>query len=534
MDDKAKDILQRFERLKSNRSTFESIWQDIRDLVRPHASDFNRKSTPGEVRSMDIYDGTACQAADELGGAITAHTTSATDRWFSFEIENSPELNREPEVIEWLESVADVIYSQYNSPRSKFNPSIYEANGDLASFGTSIINQEFVKDGMHLLFRCHPLAACYIEENDHGLVDTVVRSIEWDSRQLMQRFGDACPECVKEDAKNDKKWTVVHSVHPRTDRDLTKYDSGNKRYASCWVLKEKQHMLKEGGYDSLPYHVARWSTLAGEVYGRGPAVKCLPDIRMLNRMEYTLIKAGQRAVMPPLVVPNDGFNLPIKTGPDSIIFKEPGAEEIQSLDFRGNIPIGMEQTNQKREFINRCFYAEWVKFNQKTERQTAYEISELVDQQLRMMGAVVGRLQDEVLGPMLERSFDLLLENRMLPPWPESIKGRKVRITYISTAARAQQGTKAAAMGRYLQELIPMAQVKPDVMDAIDSDAYAQELARLRGVSLRIVRGPNEIAQIRQARAEQEQMQAMAENLEPAAKAVESLAKANSIAPTTV
>lgn len=524
-DPKAKAVLERYNAMKSERSTYENVWQDIRELIRPNTSDFQRRGSPGEVRTDRIYDGTAPQALEDLAGALHTYLTSPTERWFALELENEPELNREPEVVGWLEQVSDTIYKEYSKGNSGFNAAMHECYLDIGGFGNAVLNQEYDAGRRGLIFRDYPLNDCYAEEDAYGKIDTVARLLPMTPRQLVQLFNGAVPADVA--AAKDRKYDVIHMVFPREDRVYGKSDAMNKAYASCWVLKDKAITLKEAGYDTFPYHVGRWSKIAGEIYGRGPAIKCLPDVRMLNRMELVIIKAAQKATDPPLVVPSDGFTMPIATSPGSLIFKEPGSEEIQSLEHKGNFPIALETSEQKRNFIRQCFYADWVKLMPKKERQTAYEIAELVEQQLRMMAPMLGRLETEFFSPMIARSYGLLLQAGRFPEPPSLIERRALSVVYISAASRAQTGTKAMAMGRFSQELLPLAQVKPDIVDAIDTDAFAQGLADIRGVSRRWLRSPRQIAEIRKARAEQEQLAAAVEAIEPASQAVKNLSEAN-------
>jgi hypothetical protein len=524
MDPIAKEVLSRFDRLTVDRRDYESAWQEIRELVMPHHSDFQRKMPIGDIRSTAIFDGTAVDAAEELANEITINTTSATDRWFSLEVVDDTEgVNQDAEVVGWLEGVADSIYAQYANPASKFYQSIYEANQELVGFGTSILNQEWV-DG-HLLFRAFPLADCFLDQNNKGQIDTVFRNLEYDSRQLIQEFPDSpLPDQVYEGKDSGKKWEVVHAVYPRSDK--YNLSSKGKPYASCWVLKEKGITLKESGYDSMPYHIARWTTLSGEVYGRGPAIKCLPDIRMLNRMEYTVIKAAQKRTDPALFALNDGYLGPIKTSPGSINFIESIDAVPRVIDMNGDLPFAETKSEQKRMAIRRSFYGDWVKWNQKTERQSAYEISELVDQQLRKMGGIVGRLQGETHGPLLERSYELMMARGKFSQAPPILEGREIRVVYVSPAARAQMGTKLAAMNRWLQNIIPIAQSKPEILDVINPSGWANAAARYTGVPRGVINSPAEVAQMQAQRQEEQQVQQALGAAEPASQAIKNLAEA--------
>lgn len=529
-DPKAASVIREYDRLKGDRATYETAWRDIRQLVHPNTSDFQASDAPGDIRTERIWDGTAMQSNIDLANAVHSFLINSSERNFGIRASAvNAELNEDLEAVEWMDSVSDIIATEYNDDRSMFVPALQEALLSLA-FGNIVLNQEFDAETSHLIFRSCPLASTYFNENHNGLVDQVYRKVEMTMRQVNQKFPDATWERKDEDDKQpDKKMTVIHAVYPRSDRKYGREDARNMPYASCWVLCEKKVVLKESGYTSFPYHVGRWAKSDDEIYGRGPAINCLPDIRMLNRMEFTIIKAAQKAVDPPLIMPSDGFLSRFKTSPGSLNYKDPSAGdfEVQTLEHRGNFPIGMEMSDQKREFIRRCFYADWVKLMPKKERQTAYEISELVEQQLRMMSPMLGRLQTEVIVPMVQRSYELLLRFGRIPPPPVVLDGAIIEVDYVSASARAQQATQVLSYNRLTQNLAIMQPFAPDIMDALDTDNIAQHMASLMGVPRRGIRSKSDIIEIRQARAQEQQMASLAEAAPKLGKAALDLSKAN-------
>ena len=531
MDDpKAIQICNRFAELKTERATSEQVWQEIRELVRPGTSDFTRKTSAGQTRTECIYDSTAPEALGELASGLHSYLTNPADRWFGLEIQDMREIHNDPESLLWLEQVSDAIYAEFSNEQTGFNTSLHEGYMDIGAFGTCVLNQEWNRNESCLTFRTHALASAYVAESHAGRVDTCYRMLPMTKRQMVQDFGEeALPRQIKDNQDETKKYEVIHAVFPRSDRNPYKLDAKNMKYASCWVNKDFGHVLRESGYKSFPYHVPRWMKLAEEVYGRGPAIDCLPDIRMLNRMEYAVIRAAQKAVDPPLVVPNDGFILPLRTAPGSVNFKEPGGEEIQVLESKGRFDVAFERSEQKRESIRKGFYAEWLRLEKKKERQTAYEIQEMIEEQLRMLAPMLGRLQAELLGPVIERSYELLHEAGRFPEAPPALQRKQLKLVYISTAARAQKGSKATSAGRWLQEMLPVAQVDPTVLDAVNWDNYLKETALARGVTRTIFFTPEEMAEKRAAREQQQQIAAAAEIAKPASEAVKNIATANSL-----
>lgn len=522
---KALELLKRCESLKEARRPYESQWNDVQKLVRLHAKTLYSQ-TEGDRRYDGIYDATAVESLETLANGLHAYMTSPSDRWFGFEVVGGYALNDDPAVLLWLEQVADLIYDVYQNPAVSLSTALHEGYLDLGGFGHCIVYQE---EDPHccVRFRTYPVADCWLDEDAQGMVDTLFRQVSRTGRQLSQMGWDLPPELLTERGQADS-YNVIHAVFPRTDRNPVKLTGTNKPWASFWILEQFKQILHEGGFTEFPYHVPRWLKIAGERYGRSPAMKCLPDIKMLNRMEITTLRAGTKQVDPPLVVPDDGFLLPIQTHPGALIFKEPGAGEIQVLEAKGNLPWAEEKSEQKRGAIRRAFHVDWVMRQRKNANveQSATEITDDREESLRMMSPMLGRLQGELLGPILERTFAVLLRKGQLPPVPQVLQGRRLKMAYISPAARAQDGVKAQGIGRAFTDLAPIAQLDPSVLDAVNMDVAAQELLRLRGATRRIIRTPEEIAHLRQQKAQMQQAQMAAQMAEPASKAALNFAKA--------
>ena len=527
---KINSLLDRFSDLKTRRNAWEPHWQQIRHLVRVNTSDFSFNSTRGQSRHENIYDGTAPWALEQFAAGLHSHLTNPSLRWFNLEVEGF-ESTSSPEVLAWVEEVSDVIYGSYGDPDSSFNPSLHESYMDLGAFGTSILFQDWSTERGKLSFRSFPLADCYIQENHDGLVDTIFRRSLMSVRQVAQKFGkDNVPEQMLKD-KIDKEWEIIHCVYPRLDLPVlkgvrTKYEMP---FASFWFSDECKHVFTESGYNSFPYHVPRWSKLSGEIYGRSPAMTCLPDIKMVNQMSKVVIKGAQKAVDPPLMVPDDGFMLPLKTAPSSLIFYQQGTDPIQPLETRGRIDIGLDMMEQRRDHIIKSFFVDWLLQQKNRTEMTATEVMDRREEKLRMMAPMIGRIESELLGRVIGRSFELLRENGRIPPPPPIIEGSGLGVSYSSPASTAQMSGKSIAIQKFLEDLVPMAQVDPSVMDKINLDEFVKVMAELRDVTRKILRPDAEVLEMRNAKQQQQMMMQQAEMAKPMAGSIKDLAQAEAI-----
>jgi hypothetical protein len=533
-DPKAGALIDLFHQMKSARAPFEKNWQDIKDMIRPGAGAFQRHSAPGADQANAIYDSTAPKACGQFASAIHGYLVNPTDRWLSLGVAGVPDEQLSDEALDWLEHAAEVIYSNYQVEESNFTTSMHENFLDIGAFGNGCVYQDWDYENGHLLFKHFTLAEVFIKLNYRGRVDTVAKACKYTVRQIEQEFKGPFPPGLADemrisDKRPDKEFTIVHIVMPRKDRNPGIPNKTNKPWASYHLCEDTKELIEEGGYDSFPYTFGRWMVMSPEIYGRGPAIDMLPDIRVLNKYEFILLKCGMKLADPPLQIESDAFNLPIPTEPGSTIIREQGSQPAEPLISGENLPISMEQAEQKRMSIREGFYSDWIRMDKENVEMTAYEVQDRRGEKFRMMTPLLGRITSEQLGPTIARSYSLLVEYGRIKPPPEELQNRKLKVVYIGPAAKAQEEIRAMNNSRLVQDLAPIAQVDPTVMDVIDTDEFARDMARSRSVSRKILRSPDEVKAIREQRAQAQMMQQAAAAAEPISKAVKNVADAQRI-----
>jgi hypothetical protein len=230
----------------------------------------------------------------------------------------------------------------------------------------------------------------------------------------------------------------------------------------------------------------------------------LPDVKMLNLMSKTIIQAAQKQIDPPLLVPDDGFLLPIRTQPGGLNFFRSGSREtITPLNTGANIPIGLNMEEQRRTAIRQAFYVDQI-LTAGSPQMTATEVIQRQEERMRVIGPVLGRLMNEMLRPLIDRVFALMLRNDMLAPAPEILQGRDIDIEYVSPLARAQKSSSLNNTMRALEILLPLAQSLP-VGDHIDPDGLVRHVTDSLGVPKATLRSQREVNETREARAQAEQ-----------------------------
>ena len=76
----------------------------------------------------------------------------------------------------------------------------------------------------------------------------------------------------------------------------------------------------------------------------------------------------------------------------------------------------MEQ--QRREAISQTFHVDQLLITE-NRNMTATEVVQRNEEKMRILGPVLGRLQSELLQPMIIRIFNIMLRNKLLPDAPE-------------------------------------------------------------------------------------------------------------------
>jgi|TARA_Y100000401_G_scaffold7644_1_gene5205 hypothetical protein len=531
LEDLVTRIITKQESLKSYRTPWENLWQDCGEYVNPNRGDFSTIRYRADTARYDkIYDTTAPLANENLASGLHGFLTSPSQRWFSLSTFDD-EINEEYQVKEWLNKTTNILYDRvFNIPESNFNSQAHELYLDLGSFGTAVM---MVQDnpGSGISFRTFHLADCYIQENDSGFVDTLYRRYKRTGRQLMERFGDAVPEKIIKISQKDpyREFEVIHAVEPsETYGDPIKKPT-KKAFKSCYVLLEEKTLLEEGGFDEFPYMVPRWSKVAGEIYGRSPSMTSLPDIKMVNAMMKTIIKAAQKITDPPLLVPDDGFILPVRTVPGGLNFYRSGTQDrIEPLETRGRPDIGFDLLNNRREHIKAAFHVDWMQMpDQKgSPNMTATEVVARQEEKMRLMGPMIGRLQVEFLGPLIDRVFKIMMRKKQIPQPPGILEGQEMKILYTSPLARAQKSGQLMTITRLFESMVPLFQAKPDLLDNMNTDETFRYFHHLLDAPAKILNPEEKVQEERQQRQEQQEQMMQAEQAKMESESAKNISEA--------
>ena len=535
-------LCKQFEQLEGDRGTWETHWEEIAERILPRQIGFLGDRTKGEKKTQKVFDSQPSIALDRFAAVMDSMLTPRQTTWHGLR-SNDEALNRNFEVRNWFDAVNKTLFNARYNPKANFAGQNHERWISLGAFGTGSVFVDF-EAGLGLRYRNIGLRDIFFLENHQGIVDTVFRRFKYSARQAVQRWGmDGVPESIQKAYENPntkgQEFDFLHVVMPRNDYEPGRADARGKPFASLYIArKEKQLMGEEGGYNSFPYSISRYLTAPDEVYGRGPAMMALPDIKMLNEMNKSDIRAVHKLIDPPLLLHDDGIMgngaMSVKLTPGDLNYggvSRDGKQMIQPLNTGARVDINETKMEQRRQSIDNAFLVTLFQILIETPRMTATEALIRSQEKGMLLTPTMGRQQSEALGPLIERELELLMTNGALPPLPDALLEAEgeYEITYDSPMSRMQRAEELVGIQRTMEILTPFAQFDPTVMDVFDPDEVAQLTAEVSGMPTKTTRSPDAIAAVREQRAQQEQMAQLAAVAEPASNALKNVAQAQAL-----
>lgn len=528
--------LKRKQALWNERSSWITHYREITDYLLPRSGRyFEQDRNRGDKKHNNIYDSTGTRALRVLAAGMMAGMTSPARPWFRLATPDTDLMEYDP-VKRWLHSVAKImreIYARSNTYRSLHM--LYE---ELGAFGTAVT---IMRPDFQDVIRHYPLTAgeYAIASSARGEINTLYREVPMTVSQIVEEFGiENVSKTVKNqwDRGNYDQWiTVMHAIEPRKDKDREygKRDAKNMPFKSCYfeLAGEGDELLSESGFKTFPALAPRWSVSGGDIYGNGPGMEALGDIRQLQHEQLRKAQCIDYQTKPPLQMPTSMKNMEYDTLPGGLAWVDPNAPN-GSIKTQFEVNLNLQHLlldiQDVRDRVNGTFYADLFLMMANDTRSgiTATEVAERHEEKLLMLGPVLERLHNEMLSPMIETTFTTMMEAGIVPPPPQELQGMDLSIEFVSTLAQAQRAIGVGSIDRLLGTVGAVAQMKPDVLDKIDGDQIVDTYADMLGVDPNLIVGDENVAIIRQQRAQAQQQAQAAQNM---AMMAETAAKVGSI-----
>lgn len=514
-DEIATSICRRLEQMRANRQPHEAAWRECLDYSYPErGAGFNGTIiTPQDAQTKKnrILDDTAADSARILSANIVGGTTPSNSIWFGLDAsgeddgeEDSPEDDEERR---WLDTAARVIFRNIHG--SNFDSQAFECAIDLVPVGWFVLYIDERAEGGYL-FEQWPAAQCFVASSKNGgLVDCIYRDVELTVEQAVTEYGidrvsQQTAECYRQE-KYDDVVKICHAIYPRALAQGKR--SRNLPFASCHIEQDTKHVLRESGYHEFPCVVPRWMLIPGTSYASGPMSVALGSIRTINDIKALELAAMDVAVGGMWIAEDDGVLNPrsIKIGPRKVIVAN-SVDSMKELRSGANFEVAFSAEERLQATIRKIMLADQLQ-PQDGPAMTATEVHVRVQLIRQLLGPIYGRLQAEYLQPLVQRCFGIAYRAGILGQAPESLQGRAYTVKYVSPLARAQKMEDVTAMDRLENTLLMEAQADPSVIDVYDFEAAARKRAEFLGVPYAVMRKPEDVDALRDARKQAQQAQ---------------------------
>lgn len=455
------EILARHARASDARRALDALWQDCYDHVLPPVATGAR---------VALFDATAADATEQLAASLLAELTPPWSRWFG--LAPARALEGDADAAAALEDAAETL--QGHLDRSNFALEMHQAFLDLVVAGTGMLLAEEAPAGEPSAFRftAVPLREALLEEGPSGRLDTVFRTTRMTAAAIAARHPAAPPLRAEDGAA--LRHRVVEAVWP---------DRTGHRYMSVLAAETGPVVLAEGRFAESPFIAFRWLKAPGEAYGRGPVAKALPDIRTANKVVELVLRNASIAATGIWQADDDGVLNPatVRLEPGAIIPKAPGSSGLTPLAAPGNFDVSQLVLADLRARIRGALLADRLG-PERRDNMTATEVLERAAQTARLLGATYGRLQAELLTPLISRCLNILRRRGEIPPLV--LDGREVALRYRSPLAQVQGRADAANTLLFLQAVRAMG---PEAVAQVDLPAAARWLGRTLSAPAEII-----------------------------------------------
>ena len=490
MEQQIEKLVSRYKKAAERKQNWEEHWRECYEYafpLRENVSSFGRDTPQGSKKNLCLFDGTAPDAVDQLASSLLSELTPPWAKWFGLKPGNELSPTEQEQVAPILDKSSEIMLQNFE--HSNFAVEVHQCYLDLVTVGTVCLMFEEAAVGEDTAFHFYavPLREIAIEESSDGKIDTTFRCSKLNLEGIRTRFPEAeIPPFLQERLEQDRdyKLSIIEAVLPRN------YNAGACGYnyiAFAWDENsgyEDSCILKEGIFETSPFINFRWLKAPGEVYGRSPVMKALPDIKTANKVVELILKNASISVTGIWQADDDGILNPdnIKLVPGAIIPKAVGSKGLTPLSAPGNFDVSQLILSDLRQRINHALLADRLA-QIATPNMTATEVLERSAEVARILGATFGRLQSELLTPLLKRAFHILRRRGDIPNF--DLDGKIVDLQYKSPLALAQTRKDITNVSEWVSMLATFGQ---DALSAVNVEEASRWLGKTLCVPTQLIR----------------------------------------------
>lgn len=445
---KVEDIIKRAEVAQRKKDEFESLYRDAYEFALPQRQLYGywEGQSQGAKKMARVFDSTAINSTQRFANRLQSGIFPPQRKWCR--LEPGPDIPVE------RRQQAQAVLDQYNE---KMFTVIKQSNFDIA-IGEFLLDLAVGTAGMLVLpgddvaplnFIPVPMFLISYEEGANGQVDKVYRKMRMKAEAVKQQWKDAeFPVDVAQRIAS-KPTDEIELL------EATVYDMDRGDYCYHVIDKISKEELVYRRMKSSPWVISRYSKVAGEVYGRGPLLTALPDIKTLNKTLELVLKNASLAISGVYTAADDGVLNPqtVKLVPGAIIPVArnggPQGESLKPLARSGDFNVSQIIIQDLRANIKRTLLDESLPPDNMSAR-SATEVVERMKELAQNLGSAFGRLINETMVPLVSRILSVM-DERGLIDLPLQVNGLEVKVSPVAPLAMAQNMEEINNIMQFMQ-----------------------------------------------------------------------------------
>ena len=480
---KPEDVIKRHDMAMRKKDDFRDLYEDAYEFALPQRNLYDgywEGKVGGSKKMNRVFDSTAISSTQRFANRIQSGIFPPQRKWCR--LEPGPDIpdERRAEAQAALDVYTEKFFATMK--QSNFDIAMGEFLLDLA-VGTAVMMVQPGDDVNPINFIPVPQYLVSFEEGANGQVDNVYRRMRIKVEAVSRQWPDAKIEDGSQLARliQDKPTEDVELI------EATVFDAKRGDYCYHVIYKESKQEIVYRRMKVSPWVVSRYMKVAGEIYGRGPLITALPDIKTLNKTLELLLKNASLAIAGVYTAADDGVLNPatVKIVPGAIIPVArnggPQGESLRPLLRAGDFNVSQIVINDLRQNIKRVLLDESLPPDNMSAR-SATEVVERMKELSQNLGSAFGRLINETMVPLVTKILQVM-DDRGIIELPLRVNGLEVRVAPVAPLAMAQSMEEVNNMLQFAQ----IAQTAgPQGQMAIKFDEMLDLIAEKLGIPQRV------------------------------------------------
>lgn len=555
------DTIRLYEQAKTLRSPYENDWKLAALYCAPSQyKRWNEVPTDSdngsrlEMQRRYVYDGTGIASLPKWVAVLNRICTPENQRWQMLKA-SDPSLMKQIEVRTFFDQLNLLLFQMRYDTKARFVQSTHELYRTMGLYGmgpNSVMKRKKqpgdIRGGFS--YKAWGMYNIFVLVDDEGNVSHIFRRFWLNARQAGVKFPrEQLPNVItveldKAVPEENKKFQFFQCLYKGNDYDANALDVRRHPVRGSYVCVDaKDYVGEDEGFRSFPMLVPRTSTDPEDIYGFSSALMAMPALGGLSTMKKTILKAGHKAVSPPLLANDDGvLGGKVDQRPDAVNYgglNKQGQKMIQPMDSNPQaFTIAEKLMEGEQNDVQDAFLVTLFQMITESKEMTAEEITQNLADRAALVAPTKGRMQSEQLGPMTEREIDLLIELGEMPPMPPALREARGQydIQYTTPFDQSMYSEEVLGTQRWLGMLYnhdASTQTKDGTVWA-NMDEIAPDLADKLFVPVRYVKSLKQVQADKQTQTQAQQQQQVVEQAPAIASVANAAMKTNGSQPPGV